>query len=338
MILKDGHSTKYLEDYKNGLIPVGKGLGCQLDEYLLWKDSQLNLILGHDNVGKTYFIEWYFLANAINNGLTSTLFMDENYHGKVMRDLVQIYTGKNFKDLSYSEIRRAELKVQYYFKFVDNSRRYTPDQMMDVFNQSNTDNYLIDPFNALNTEMTYSANYEMLNKFKMFTKTGKTMYINAHPSSASGRRNAIFPKGHHYAGHVMPPLKSDIEGGKAFPNKADDFIVVHRLPQHPDMWMYTMVEVVKIKDTDTGGKCTRLEVPILLDYNFGLGFKINGIDPIKRPNMIPIQQQIEMQEVVDKENKVKIAAAFANVNLTPKKVLLKRSTKRINQTMSHFKN
>jgi hypothetical protein len=191
--------------------------------------------------------------------------------------------------------------------------------MMDVFNQSNTDNYLIDPFNALNTEMTYSANYEMLNKFKMFTKTGKTMYINAHPSSASGRRNAIFPKGHHYAGHVMPPLKSDIEGGKAFPNKADDFIVVHRLPQHPDMWMYTMVEVLKVKDTDTGGKCTRLEVPILLDYNFGLGFKINGIDPIQRKNMIPIQQQIEMQEVVEKENKVKIQQAFANVNLTPEK-------------------
>jgi hypothetical protein len=319
MILKDGHSTKYLEDYKNGLIPVGKGLGCQLDEYLLWKDSQLNLILGHDNVGKTYFIEWYFLANAVNNSLTSTIFMDENYHGKVMRDLVQIYTGKNFKDLHYKEIRKAEMTLQYYFKFVDNSRRYTPDQMMDVFNESNTDNYLIDPFNALQTEMTYSANYEMLNKFKMFTKTGKTMYINAHPSSASGRRNAIYPKGNQYAGHVMPPLKSDIEGGKAFPNKADDFIVVHRLPQHAEMWKYTMVEVVKVKDTDTGGKCTRLDVPVLLDYNFGLGFKINGIDPIQRPNMMPVQQQIEIQEIKEKENSIKVAQAFANVNLTPDK-------------------
>jgi hypothetical protein len=319
MILKDGHSTKYLEDYKNGLIPVGKGLGCQLDEFLLWKDSQLNLILGHDNVGKTYFIEWYFLANAVNNSLTSTIFMDENYHGKVMRDLVQIYTGKNFKDLHYREIRKAEMTLQCFFKFVDNSRRYTPDQMMDVFNESNTDNYLIDPFNALQTEMTYSANYEMLNKFKMFTKTGKTMYINAHPSSASGRRNAIYPKGNQYAGHVMPPLKSDIEGGKAFPNKADDFIVVHRLPQHAEMWKYTMVEVVKVKDTDTGGKCTRLDVPVLLDYNFGLGFKINGIDPIQRPNMVPVQQQIEMQEIKDKENSIKVAQAFANVNLTPDK-------------------
>jgi hypothetical protein len=117
----------------------------------------------------------------------------------------------------------------------------------------------------------------------------------------------------------MPPLKSDIEGGKAFPNKADDFIVVHRLPQHPDMWMYTMVEVLKVKDTDTGGKCTRLDVPILLDYNFGLGFKINGIDPIQRKNMIPIQQQIEMQEIKEKETSIKVAQAFANVNLTPEK-------------------
>jgi hypothetical protein len=57
----------------------------------------------------------------------------------------------------------------------------------------------------------------------------------------------------------------------------------------------------------------------LLDYNYGLGFKVNGIDPIQRPNMIPIQQQIEMQEIKEKETSIKVAQAFANVNLTPEK-------------------
>jgi hypothetical protein len=141
--------------------------------------------------------------------------------------------------------------------------------------------------------MSYSSNYDVLNDLKQFTKTGKSIYVNAHPSSASGRRSAIYPEKHDWAGHVMPPLKSDIEGGKAFANKADDFLVVHRLTQHTNLWNYTMVEVVKVKDTDTGGKPTLLNEPILLDYNYGLGFKVAGKDVIKRNHDItPIKEPI----------------------------------------------
>jgi hypothetical protein len=84
--------------------------------------------------------------------------------------------------------------------------------------------------------MSYSSNYDVLIDLKQFTKTGKSIYVNAHPSSASGRRSAIYPEKHDWSGHVMPPLKSDIEGGKAFANKADDFLVVHRLTQHTNLW------------------------------------------------------------------------------------------------------
>jgi len=172
--------------------------------------------------------------------------------------------------------------MEHYFKFVDNQKRYTPDQLLNIFANSNTDNYLIDPFNRLKTAMSYSSNYEVLNDLKHFTKTGKTIYINTHPSSASGRRSAVYPEKHHWAGHIMAPLKSDIEGGKAFANKADDFLVIHRMTQHPEMWNQTMCEVVKVKDIDTGGMPTKLNAPVLLDYNFGLGFKVGGIDCIKR--------------------------------------------------------
>lgn len=291
MILKDGHSTKYLKDYSEGLIPMGKKLGCMLDDNLVHKSGQFNIILGHDNVGKTYFIEWYFLALATIYGMKFTLFMDENYQGKVMRDLIQMYYGRKYMDLHYKEIRRAEMKLETLFKFVDNTKRYTPEHLLNVFGESNTDNYLIDPYNALDTPMGYGSNYEVLNKLKMFSKNdNKTIYVNAHPSSASGRRSAVYPEKHPWNGHVMPPLKSDIEGGKAFANKADDFLVVHRMTQHPDLWMSTMVEVVKIKDTDTGGKPTQLNVPVLLDYNNGLGFMVNGRDVIKRPR--EVQQSI----------------------------------------------
>ena len=200
--------------------------------------------------------------------------------------LIQMYSFKPFKDLTPSELRKGEIKMEHYFKFVDNQKRYTPDELLNVFHSSNTDNYLIDPFNGLKTAMSYSSNYDVLNDLKHFTKSGKTIYVNTHPSSASGRRSAIYPEKHAWAGHVMPPLKSDIEGGKAFANKADDFIVIHRMTQHPEMWNQTMCEIVKIKDTDTGGMPTKLNTPVLLDYNKGLGFRVGGVDCIKRKNII----------------------------------------------------
>lgn len=286
MILPSGHSTKYLNDYLEGKIKMGLGLGCALDEYLVWKPGQLNPILGHDNVGKTYFIEWYFLALATNHGIKSTLFMDENDSHKIMRDLIQMYIGKPFMDLTYKELRRGEMKMEGLFSFVDNKKRYTPTELMETFAKSNTDNYLIDPFNGLKTSMSYKENYEVLNDLKMFCKlNNKTIYINAHPATASGRRqNGVYPAGHNWEGHVMSPVKADIEGGKPFSNKADDFIIIHRLTKHKDMWMMTMVEVDKIKDMDTGGKPTPVNEPVMMDYNFGLGFKIGGIDVIKRPD------------------------------------------------------
>ena len=91
MILKDGHSTKTILDYKNGLIPRGLELGINFDEHFVHKQGQLNFALGHDNVGKTYFMEWYFLALATNHNLTFTLFMDENPPYKVLRDYLIRY-------------------------------------------------------------------------------------------------------------------------------------------------------------------------------------------------------------------------------------------------------
>lgn len=62
MILKPGHSTQYLQDYKDGKIQQGLGIGCPLDDHIRYKQKQLNLILGHDNVGKTFWMWWYFLC------------------------------------------------------------------------------------------------------------------------------------------------------------------------------------------------------------------------------------------------------------------------------------
>jgi hypothetical protein len=221
--------------------------------------------------------------------------MDENSSGKVMRDLIQMYTAKKFMELTHKEIRRAEVKLENYFTFIDNTRRYEIKEVTDLFLKSGADCLLIDPFNALKTELTYSSNYEVLNELKLITKQSNySIFINAHPVSATGRLSATYPKEHEWNGQVRIPLKSDIEGGKAFANKADDFVVIHRLVSHPDLWHLTLLEIAKVKDTDTGGKCTFYEKPIFLDYNFGKGFLIDGVDVIKRSEYFKIVEPLEI--------------------------------------------
>jgi len=43
-----------------------------------------------------------------------------------------------------------------------------------------------------------------------------------------------------------------------------------------------MISVEKVKDTDTGGKQTMLNIPVLFNFNSGLGFRCGGVDPIAR--------------------------------------------------------
>jgi hypothetical protein len=320
MILPSGHASKYLTDYKDGKIAKGLGLGVELDEFILFKRKQLNIVLGHDNVGKTYFMEWYFLALSSLHDIKHTIWMGENSAGQVMRDLIQMYTGRNFRDLNYKEIKRAEIKMEHWFNFVDNSKLYTPDAILDIFSKTDSQNYFIDPFTGLDRGMSHADNYDFLNKTRQFcNQLDKTIYISTHPNSESGRSSMIYPESHRWAGHLRAPLKAHIEGGKPFLNRCDDMITIHRLTKHAEMFKFTMIEVEKVKDRDTGGKQTELNLPIMCDYNFGLGFKIGGIDPIQRPNMIPIQQQIEMQQIEEKKKQIDIHRAVSNLNLTPEK-------------------
>lgn len=62
MLNNKGQYLQYLIDYKEGKIKQGLGLDCAMDNHLRYKPKQLNIILGHDNVGKSYWINWYFLS------------------------------------------------------------------------------------------------------------------------------------------------------------------------------------------------------------------------------------------------------------------------------------
>ena len=70
MLINKGSEITYLENYRNGKIKAGLGIGNNLDNYLRLKHGQLNILLGHDNVGKTFFFTYYMLSHAIINNKT----------------------------------------------------------------------------------------------------------------------------------------------------------------------------------------------------------------------------------------------------------------------------
>jgi len=283
MIISKGSSISYLEDYKEGRIKVGLDTGSPLDDYLRFKRKQLNIILGHDNVGKTYFFEWYMLVLALKHDLKFCIWSGENSSGQILRDMIQMYKGVSFKKLSIQEIRSASAYLEQSFTFIDNKKLYKPEELLKIFSDIDCDACLIDPFTGLDRSMTYEGNYRFLNICRQFCNiTGKTIYISTHPNTESGRSGNLYPENHEWKGQLKPPLKDHVEGGKAFLNRCDDMITIHRLIKSPTMKYETMISTEKIKDKDTGGSLTEINQPLLFNFNSGLGFTVQGIDPLKK--------------------------------------------------------
>ena len=115
MLTKQGDTIQYLLDLKAGKIKAGLGIDCVLDDFLRFKRKQVNIILGHDNVGKTYWINWYFLTLALKHGLTFCIWSGENQKGQILRDLIQMYSGRQFKTLTEDEIRSFATYLEQYF-------------------------------------------------------------------------------------------------------------------------------------------------------------------------------------------------------------------------------
>lgn len=293
MLRKQGDETEYLINYREGKIQMGLEIGCYLDDHLRFKPKQLNIILGHDNVGKTYWINWYFLTLALKHNITFCVWSGENQKGQILRDLIQMYAGIPFKELTKTQIVNYSVFLEQYFCFVDNSKLYKPNELLQIFEQSGCKVGLIDPFTGLNRTMTYEGNYTFMNEAREFVnRTGMTIYINTHPNTESGRSGNLYVDGD-WKGHLKPPLKDHIEGGKAFLNRCDDMIVIHRLVKHPTFNKMTWINVEKIKDVETGGKHTNLNEPIFCNFGRGLGFEVGGVDPLTDLRPKKTRKQVE---------------------------------------------
>lgn len=283
--LQTDFGSQYLEDFYYDRIPLGLGMGiANVDEYLSFKEGQFNLGIGVDNVGKTDFYLWYFLFLALKYGKTIDIWSGENKAEQQKRKLIQMYYGCKLKHIPFKEVQRGKLIIENHFNWIDRNNQYTHKDLLSLFSDTKSDIGFIDPLNGLNHKEkfgTTDSTYKISNDARQFCNhTNKTLYMSAHTVTEASRRQ--YPKEHELHGYVMPPIKSHIEGGQQWASRADDFWVFHRLTNHEHLKWYTQLEIVKVKDTETGGGQTLKDQPMCWEFNGGLGYKyteLNILDP-----------------------------------------------------------
>ena len=295
--------VKTLQDIRSGKIKEGEGLGIpEIDEHLRFKESNFNVVLGHANVGKTTVILYLMLSYSKKLGKRWLIYSSENESHSILRKLVEFLDLRPINKVSEMDFKKHLDFINDHFKIIDNKTLYSYRTLLElskhIKNAWNYDGLLIDPYNSLikdpelmKTLGGHEYDYQATSEIRMFCKDHKvTVWLNTHANTAALR--VKHPMGHEYAGHPIPPLASDVEGGGKFVNRADDFLVIHRYTQHVSDWTQSHIHIRKVKEVETGGRPTGIDSPIRLDsIPNNVGFKVNGNtiikEPLRDPTKIP---------------------------------------------------
>jgi hypothetical protein len=274
----------YLASVRNGTLKMGLTTGSpSLDQYFLFKEGNLVMTNGIDNTGKSVFTWYLCLLAAMYHGWKGIIFSSENTLGAFMRKMIQFYWGKPLVGkgaMNETEYAIAKEFVEKHFALIKAQE--------DLFNYKDIINMvkkaqkvkkynygMIDPYNSLKIDLsgfsklnTHEYHYEALSEIKAFGQQNNFgWFVNHHAVTAAARTKDGEKK------YQAAPNKADTEGGQKVANKADDFLTIHRITQHPTDWMVTELHVRKIKDTETGGRPTPLDFPVKFEmYRGGCGF------------------------------------------------------------------
>lgn len=290
--------AEYLQQVRDGTLQMGLTTGSPaLDKHFLLKPASFVHTNGIDNVGKSEWIWWLELLAAMYHGWKGIIFSSENTVGGFVRRMMQLYWGKplygNFA-MNDAEYREAKDFVETHFLIIKAQEDlYNYKDIINLVKMAQNKgvyNYgMIDPYNSLKIDLsgysklnTHEYHYEALSELKSFGQQNNFgWFVNHHAVTSALRLKDADRK------YQVAPRKEDTEQGGKVANKADDFLTIHRVTQHPTDWMVTEVHVRKIKDTETGGRPTSLDDPIKFErYKGGYAYVERdsegnrGIDPV----------------------------------------------------------
>ena len=275
MILNPYELYNRLLDIKHGRIKEGLKLNIpEIDEYLRYKQGNFNLLIGHANVGKTTVILYLFVLWSIKHHLKFLIWSSENTPQSIQRKIIEFKMQKPITLAEDDEIKSALAWSTQYFKIIDVEELYSYKELLqeakEIKEEWDYDSILIDPYNSLIKDKQlykevggHEYDYQVASEFRLFAKKNNiTVFLNAHGVTEALRR--LHPKGHEYEGLSMPLNMASVEGGGKWGNRCDDLICIHRYTSHPTDWIYSNIYVLKVKEMETGGRCTPFDEPIKL--------------------------------------------------------------------------
>lgn len=286
MIVNHRDNDEFLEMARLDQIPQGLGINVGLDMNLRFKQGSFNIILGHANVGKTYWILWYFLALSVNHDLKHLIYAAENTVNGLKRNLLELYGNKKIKNMTTEELDINKNFIESHFDFIDHKKLWTVTEFMKGVQENGKeyDTLMIDPINSFQRPRGVNAHendYETASKLRLFAKKTKTsIYVCMHASTEALRK--VHPREHQFEGLPVPPSGADAEGGGKWINRCDDFITVHRYTQSPTDWMYTDIHIKKVKETETGGTPTFMDSPVKFKLHAGTAFLCGGVNSLDK--------------------------------------------------------
>lgn len=294
MLINYEKVTAHLQDIRTGKIKEGLTLGVpEIDDYFRFKPSSFNIILGHSNTGKTTIVLYLMLAYAIKHQIKWLVFSSENEAYSIIRKLVEFLEERPIQDVPEKQYKKHIDFIYTHFKIIDSTKLYTYRELLDlckvIKDAWNYQGLLIDPYNSLIKDSKlissvggHEYDYQATTELRIFAKKNDiSIWVNTHANTSALRM--VHRIDHEYAGHPIPPNAADVEGGGKFVNRADDFLVVHRYIQHPTEFMYSLVHVRKVKETETGGRPTSIDEPIRLKaLRNNVGFSIKNISVLKK--------------------------------------------------------
>ena len=278
-----------LDQVRMGKVKEGLKFGqWNLDAHLRFKRGNFNIVLGHANVGKTSVVLYLMLLQSIVNDIKWLVFSSENTPVSLIKKLTEFFLGKPINKIEEDEFYMAQDLVLRYFIILDTDKKmYTYKDLLeeatDIYHEEGFDGFFIDPYNSLVKDKDMFAtlggheyDYEVATHFRNWAKQHDvSIWLAAHAVTTALRMK--YAQGHEYAGHPLPPSAADIEGGGKWVNRADDYICIHRLLQHPTEWMYNQVHIRKIKEVETGGRPTPMDEPIRFrSLPDNVGYEIHG--------------------------------------------------------------
>jgi len=284
MIIDHRENDKFLEQARQNKVPQGLGINNNLDNNLRYKKGSFNIILGHANVGKTYWILWYLLALSKIHGKKHLIYSAENSVNGLKRNLIDLYSGVKIKDQTPKQLEENKSFIEDHFDFIDHKKIWEIGNFMKSIQSMNIkyDSIVIDPINAFQKPRGVNAHehdYETASKLRLYAKKFKTtIYVCMHASTDALRK--VHPPKHDYEGLPIRPNGADAEGGGKWINRCDDFICIHRYTQSEYDWMYTQIHILKVKETETGGSPTPFKQPVMFKLERGTAFTCQGVNSL----------------------------------------------------------